>query len=239
MTTESIPPQNPTKCGYRNPLLGYCTREIGHAGGHWFQSADFQRVQCLVLSQDKKPCLLVSGHSGEHLFDPATIISGSGGANSMPPLQPTLSPPELVETCELFAWCALPKGHDGGHLHRDLQYITDDKPKRVPVDYRYDAVNPTFLKWMARIGAYAESKYGAWHQYTRARLTCEKSPINHAYEHLRAYTCGERYDHFDGDPRWHLVAAAYNCMMSFYYHSKWGPEVHPLHIDEHEQEKKP
>ena len=106
------------------------------------------------------------------------------------------------------------------------------EPKRVPVDFRYDALNPNFLHWMARIGAYADQKYGAWQQYTGARLVGEKSPVNHIFDHLRKYQMGEPYDHFDGDVRWHLVAVAYNSMMAFWYHTKWGPETHPLKIEE-------
>ena len=107
-----------------------------------------------------------------------------------------------------------------------------DEPKRVPVDYRYDAVNPTFLKWMARIGSYAAEKYGSWEQYTGARLVGEKSPINHIYEHLRQFTAGEPYDHFDGDVRWHLVAVAYNAMMEFFYVTKYGHVRHLLIVEE-------
>jgi hypothetical protein len=106
----------------------------------------------------------------------------------------------------------------------------DTKPRRQPVDFLYEAVNPEFLKWMARVGAYGEEKYGAWSQYTRARLVGEKSPVNHIYEHLRQYRLGEPYDHFDGDVRWHLVAIAYNAMMAFYYHSRWGAEPCPLAV---------
>jgi hypothetical protein len=108
---------------------------------------------------------------------------------------------------------------------------TPEAPKRVPVDYRFDAINPLFLKWMARIGSYADKKYGAWEQYTKARLTGEKSPVNHMQEHLRSFMTGELYDHFDGDVRWHLVAIAYNCMMEFYYVTKWGFTPHPLTVD--------
>jgi dATP/dGTP diphosphohydrolase len=104
--------------------------------------------------------------------------------------------------------------------------------KRVPVDYRYDAINPNFLKWMAKIGAYAAEKYGSWEQYTNARLCGEKSPVNHIYEHLRQFRAGEAYDHFDGDVRWHLAAIAYNACMEFFYVSKWGHEKSPLTIDE-------
>jgi hypothetical protein len=101
-------------------------------------------------------------------------------------------------------------------------------PKRVPVMYRYDAINPDFLHMMAEIGHYASEKYGSWDQYLAARLEGEKSPINHAYDHLRQYRRGDRYDHFDGDPRRHLVAVAYNVMMAFAYHEMWGPEESPF-----------
>ena len=106
-----------------------------------------------------------------------------------------------------------------------------DQATRVPVDYCYDALNPAFLKMLARIAAYANVKYGSWSQYTKSRLMGEKDPVNHMQEHLRCYVMGEPYDFFDRDPRWHLAAIAYNAMMEFYYHSKWGPEVHPLHIE--------
>ena len=99
---------------------------------------------------------------------------------------------------------------------------------RVPVDYRYDAVNPNFLKGLAMIGAYASEKYGSFEQYTGARLEGEKSPVNHIYEHLRRFQMQEDYEHFDGHPRWHLVAIAYNCMMEFFYVTKHGLAKHPL-----------
>lgn len=123
---------------------------------------------------------------------------------------------------------------EDGSTHACVSCIERERPKqkRIPVDYRYDAINPTFLKWMARIGAYATEKYDAWEQYTGARLTGEKSPLNHIYEHLRQFSMGERYDHFDGDVRWHLVAVAYNAMMEFYYVSRFGHVRHPLdHVE--------
>jgi dATP/dGTP diphosphohydrolase len=116
-------------------------------------------------------------------------------------------------------------GHDNSHEPRD------DKPKRDPVDYRYDAVNPDFLKMLARIGAYASEKYGTWEKYTGGRLVGEKSPVNHIQEHLRQFIRGEPYDHFDGDVRWHLAAIAYNAMMEFYYVTRWGHLKHPLTVE--------
>jgi hypothetical protein len=110
--------------------------------------------------------------------------------------------------------------------------VKDGKVKRVPVDFRYDALNPLFLKFMAKIGAYAAEKYGSYEQYSEARLEGEKSPVNHIYEHLRQFTMGEPYDHFDGDIRWHLAAIAYNAGMEFYYVTRWGHKRHPLTVDE-------
>jgi hypothetical protein len=108
------------------------------------------------------------------------------------------------------------------------RFPTMEEAKRVPVNYRYDALNPTFLLWMARIGSYATEKYGDWSQYTHSRLVGMHSPVNHIYEHLRSYAEGLPYDHFDKDVRWHLVAVAYNAMMEFFYYGKFGPIEHPL-----------
>lgn len=99
---------------------------------------------------------------------------------------------------------------------------------RAPVSFDYTGLNPEFLKCMAEICPYADAKYGSWDQYTKGELTGSKSPINHAIEHLMQFQRGEPYDHFDHDVRRHLVAAAYNCMMSFYYAAKFGRKAHPL-----------
>ena len=103
-----------------------------------------------------------------------------------------------------------------------------DAPKRVPVDFDYAAIHPQFLKGLARIAGYAAGKYGSCHQYLGSRFVGDKSPINHAYDHIRAYREREAYDHFDGHPRWHLVAAAYNLMMEWVYDLKFGPEKSPF-----------
>lgn len=96
--------------------------------------------------------------------------------------------------------------------------------KRQPVNYRYDALNHNFLKLLAEIAKYAGDKYGSPQQYAAARLTGEKSPINHIYEHLRAYQDGELHDHF-GTMKHQLAAIAYNAMMSFLYDEKFGYEL--------------
>lgn len=104
--------------------------------------------------------------------------------------------------------------------------------KRLPVDFDYEAIHPDFLKGLAQIAVYATEKYGSWSQYKDFRLTGEKSPLNHAFEHIRMYRCGEPYERFDGSLRWHLVAAAYNLMMEFFYFARFGPETHPLIAEE-------
>lgn len=101
---------------------------------------------------------------------------------------------------------------------------------RVPVDFRYDALNPEFEKMLAKIASYADDKYGDCHLYAKLpdRLRGEKSPINHIREHLRQYIAMETYDKFDGDLGWHLAAIAYNAMMELHYLRKFGPVQHPL-----------
>ena len=115
---------------------------------------------------------------------------------------------------------------DGGCVGSDCMHSIP-YPRRDKVDYRYDAIHPEFLKLLARIAAYADAKYVSWVQYMRSRLTGDKAPLNHLKEHLRAYEMGERYDHFDGDPRWHLAAVAYNAMMEWWYHTRFGHAPHP------------
>lgn len=105
-----------------------------------------------------------------------------------------------------------------------------EEVKRQPVTFRYDAINPYFLKMLAEIGHYATEKYGSWEQYSKARLVGEKGPINHIYEHLRQYVMGEPYDHFEGDVGRHLAAVAYNAMIEWHYYKRFGHAPHPLSL---------
>jgi hypothetical protein len=103
---------------------------------------------------------------------------------------------------------------------------------RKKVRYRYDAINPEFLLMMAEIGAYADETYEDCFQYSLSELTKDADPLNHVLKHYVEYVTGVPYDHFEGDPRRHLVAIAYNAMMKFLYHTKYGWRKHPLLIDE-------
>lgn len=103
----------------------------------------------------------------------------------------------------------------------------EEKVKRQPVSFRWDALNWDFLKMLAEIAHYASGKYGSAEQYANGRLEQEKGPINHIYEHLRQYQAGEEHDHFK-DPRYHLAAIAYNAMMEYLYHTRWGHALSKL-----------
>lgn len=105
------------------------------------------------------------------------------------------------------------------------------KPLRQPVTYRYDALNFDFIKYMAEVAYYAGTIYGAPEQYTTARLEGEKSPINHIYEHLRQYQHAEPHDHF-GDVESHLAVIAYNAMMEYFYHKRFGHKLSVLRAAE-------
>lgn len=87
---------------------------------------------------------------------------------------------------------------------------------RIPVDYLYSKLNWDFIKLMAQIAQYAEGKYGAAEQYTESRLTGDKEPINHVFEHARQYLVGEDHDHFKTKEH-QLAAIAYNAMMQYFY----------------------
>ena len=95
----------------------------------------------------------------------------------------------------------------------------EEQAKRNPVDYRYDILDPDFLHMMAQIAHYGAVTYGDfnWH---KSRLTGDKSPVNHMYKHLSRFRKGDKYDHLDGDIRYHLAAIAFNAMMEFFYVTK-------------------
>lgn len=96
-----------------------------------------------------------------------------------------------------------------------------DEVQRQPVNYRWDALNWDFVKLLAEIANYAAGKYGSAEQYVNGRLTGEKSPMNHIYEHLRAFQAGEPHDHF-GTLEHQLAAIAYNAMMEYAYIKRFG-----------------
>lgn len=96
-----------------------------------------------------------------------------------------------------------------------------EQAKRQPVDYNYTALNWTFIKGLAKIAQYAAGKYGSAEQYLNSRLEDEKSPINHAIEHLVLYMQGVPHDHFN-TIEGQLWAAGYNVMMELGYMQKFG-----------------
>lgn len=103
-----------------------------------------------------------------------------------------------------------------GGVHR----IIEERPEAIrdPVTYRYDVLLPSFLRMMARIGAFGAQKYGDLN-WQKSRLAGDKGPVNHIMAHLTAYILREPYDHPEvgTDRKIHLAAIAFNAMMEFWY----------------------
>lgn len=110
------------------------------------------------------------------------------------------------------------------------------EPKRASVSYRYTGLNWRFIRLLADLARYCDDRYGSAEQYTNGELVGDRAPLNHIYEHLRAYQCGEMYDHLGGDRAYHLAAVAYNAMMEyFYYTQRGGPPSSDLNWPEEDQ----
>ena len=82
-----------------------------------------------------------------------------------------------------------------------------------------------FLSLMNDIGRYGEEKYGAESFHARAKAgDCSRSLkrtqteeiMRHARQHTTDYENGILHDHF-GDSKHQLAAAAFNCLMEFYF----------------------
>jgi hypothetical protein len=97
--------------------------------------------------------------------------------------------------------------------------------KRDPVSYRFDILDPSFLRVMAKIADYGAKKYGDlnWH---KSRLTGQASPVNHIMKHLTSYAGHEPYDHpeIGNHRKMHLAAIAFNAMMEFWYEEHMSNE---------------
>lgn len=91
-----------------------------------------------------------------------------------------------------------------------------EQPKREPVNYLYQGLNWDFIAGMSKICIYATEKYGSFDQYMDGPLEGEKSPVNHAFQHLANYVKDVPHDKF-GTRADQLLAVAYNAMMEWEY----------------------
>lgn len=209
----------------------YDTREKLEAAFHCPRSA-LSREQALGLAHG------VDGESEygvRELYtprDPRTTCTGNNPCESCRTQGFHEQCPEMLSPNPRHR-CQRPAGHEGSHSTAEGVTREFDPPrvepkvKRVPVNYLWSKLNWDFLKLLAEIAQYAEEKYGSAEQYMNARLTGEKDPINHAYEHLRKYQAGEPHDKF-GDVKYHLAAAAYNIMMAAAAEARWGFVPNPV-----------
>ena len=90
---------------------------------------------------------------------------------------------------------------------------------------RFDLVDPSFLRAMAKIMGLGAQIHGE-EAYLSGKNRADRSPINHALDHMNHYQLGHKYDKLEigDDPKWHLAAAACNLLMEFAILEIWeGP----------------
>jgi hypothetical protein len=83
----------------------------------------------------------------------------------------------------------------------------------------YEFLNEDFLELMNDIGRYGHEKLGKNAieiRSDRSRIPRHQANMLHVYRHITAYEDGVKHDHF-GDLEHQLAAAAYNCLIEFYY----------------------
>lgn len=92
---------------------------------------------------------------------------------------------------------------------------------RIPVDVRYDLLEPEFMDGMAKIMGVGAKKYGEnnW----KSGLTGANSGLNHALKHINEYMRGEINDY--GDDETHLEQAAVNLMFEAFHRRKAKKEA--------------
>ena len=90
---------------------------------------------------------------------------------------------------------------------------------------QYEFLNSDFLELMNDIGRYGEEKYGAESFHARAqsgdrsrslKRTQTEEIMHHVREHTVAYEAEILHDHF-GTRKHQLAAAAFNCLMEYYF----------------------
>ena len=95
--------------------------------------------------------------------------------------------------------------------------------KRNSTSFRFDIIDPNYIRMMAQIGDYGAKLYGDFN-WQKSRLSGNKSPINHILKHTTAYIIGEPYDHpeLGLHRKIHLAAVGFNAMMEFWYEENMG-----------------
>jgi len=95
--------------------------------------------------------------------------------------------------------------------------INGKEAKRDPADFRFDLLDWEFIYSLALLAKFGADKYGEL-DWQKSRLSGDKSPMNHIIRHFFSYKADEAYNHGDlTDPKYHLVAIAFNAMMEFWY----------------------
>lgn len=121
--------------------------------------------------------------------------------------------------------CGESVSHPLQHLSDESHYNCTLKAKRDEKGYRFDILDPEFLRSLARIADFGARKYGEynWH---KSRMVGHADPCNHILDHLTKYKLNKPFDHATlGEHRkMHLAAIAFNAMMEYWYESQESQE---------------
>ena len=114
---------------------------------------------------------------------------------------------------------------DGKYIGRVEDYALGENLVQAFNSKQYEFLDEGFLELMNDIGRYGEEKYGADSFHARAQTgdrsrslkrTQKEDILRHARKHTVDYENGVRHDHF-GDLKHQIAAAAFNCMMEYYF----------------------
>jgi hypothetical protein len=92
---------------------------------------------------------------------------------------------------------------------------TPKEPTRTKIGVRMDLIPGDVLLEIAKVFAHGAEKYGD-NNWKQARLTGDKSALNHCLKHLACYQAGIPDDDGD-DPNIHLSHAIVNLMFELHY----------------------
>lgn len=107
-------------------------------------------------------------------------------------------------------------------IDKPLPSFALEQAKRDDKGYRFDILDPSFLRTLGKIADFGAKKYGDLN-WQKSRMIGHADPCNHILDHLTKYKLNDPYDHKEigSERKFHLVAIAFNAMMEFWW------EEHP------------
>lgn len=108
----------------------------------------------------------------------------------------------------------------------DSRFEQPQQAPRTPLDVRYDLLEASFMRAMAKVGQYGAEKFGDAN-YKKSRMRGKDGPPNHILNHLGSYMLHEPYNHSEigHERKYHLAAIAFNAMMEFWYEENMNEDT--------------